>query len=57
MMVIRDGAFLFALLRKQIELRKEEREREKQERILGKLTKEDMLAAAEENGLLVEETA
>jgi len=56
-MVIRDGAFLFALLRKQIELRKEEREREKQERILGKLTKEDMLAAAEENGLLVEETA
>lgn len=56
MMVIRDGAFLFALLRKQVELRKEERERMKQERILGKLTKEDMLVAAEEHGLLVEET-
>jgi hypothetical protein len=54
-MILKDGAFLFALTRRQIELRKEERQREKSGRILDKLTKDGMLAAAEENGLLVEE--
>lgn len=54
-MILKDGAFLFALVRRQIELRKEERQRQKEENILSKLSKDGMLAAAEENGLLVEE--
>lgn len=54
-MILKDGAFLFALVRRQIELRKEERLREKTERLTEKLTKDGMLEAAEENGLLVEE--
>lgn len=54
-MVLKDGAFLFALVRRQIELRKADRLREKEERLVDKLTKDGVLAAAENNGLLVEE--
>jgi hypothetical protein len=54
-LILKDGAFLFARVRRQIALRKEESQREKQERLLEKLTADGMMAAAEDNGLVTEE--